>query len=164
MSMQGLKKTGQSPETTFLRQSSAITVVYKQYCNPKPLLSDIDVHAKFQENWSKTTRVRKQSADGWTLKIFGGYNNTLPLFVWRGIIKALKCCQNLYQVVVCPISLGLYTVWNCEKVQHLSPCPGPGEHYIGPRVRCLMEKMTVMMSSFMIGFSANLWRPQWLSD
>ena len=33
--------------------------------------------------------------------------------------KALKCCQKLYQVVVCPC-LGLYYVWNCEKVQNFS--------------------------------------------
>ena len=36
--------------------------------NPKPLLPDINVHAKFEENWSKTTQVRawKRSADGRT--------------------------------------------------------------------------------------------------
>ena len=34
-------------------------------CNPKSFLPDINVHAKFEENWSKTTqvRVRKRSAD-----------------------------------------------------------------------------------------------------
>ena len=44
-------------------------------CNPKPLLPDINVHAKFEEN---QVRVRKRSADGRTdgrtLKRFGGYN------------------------------------------------------------------------------------------
>ena len=37
-------------------------------CNPKPFLPDINVHAKFEENRSKTTqvRVRKRSADGRT--------------------------------------------------------------------------------------------------
>ena len=37
------------------------SVVYKQIkpiCNPKPLLHDINVHAKFEENQSKTTQVR----------------------------------------------------------------------------------------------------------
>ena len=47
------------------------SVVYKQMqpiCNPKPLLSDINVHAKFEENRSKTTRfrIRKRSTDGRT--------------------------------------------------------------------------------------------------
>ena len=44
------------------------SVVYGQIysiCNPKPLLPDINVHAKFEENRSKTTQVRvgKGSAD-----------------------------------------------------------------------------------------------------
>ena len=39
-----------------------------------------------------------------------------------GIIKALQCCQNLYQVVICP-SLGLYTclkLWKSAKSLSLS--------------------------------------------
>ena len=44
------------------------SVVYIQIMpsrNPKPLLPDINVHARFDENRSKTTqvRVRKRSAD-----------------------------------------------------------------------------------------------------
>ena len=47
------------------------SVVYKQIqpiCNPKPLLPNINVHAKFKENRSKITqvRVRKQSVNGRT--------------------------------------------------------------------------------------------------
>ena len=50
------------------------SVVYKQIwpiCNPKPLVPDINVHAKFEENRSNTTQVtvRKRSADRQTLKI-----------------------------------------------------------------------------------------------
>ena len=58
-------------ENTFLHQSRAITVVYiqiKPIYNPKPILPDINVHAKIEENWPKTTqvRVRKRRADGLT--------------------------------------------------------------------------------------------------
>ena len=46
-------------------------------CNPKPLLPDINVHAKFEENRSKTTQVRARtrSADRW----MDGHSNILVL-------------------------------------------------------------------------------------
>ena len=77
MSIQSLKKIGQklvkleSGNDIFTSIKVHNSVVYKRIqsiCNPKPLLPDINVHAKFEENRSKTTqvRVRKRSADGRT--------------------------------------------------------------------------------------------------
>ena len=77
MSMQSLKNISQkllkleSGNDIFTSIKSHNSVVYKgikPICNPKPLLPDINVHAKFEDNRSKTTqvRVRKWSADGRT--------------------------------------------------------------------------------------------------
>ena len=77
MSMQRLKKIGQkllkleSGNDIFTSIKGHNSVVYKQIkpiCNPKSLLPNIKVRAKFEENRSKTTqvRVRKQRADGRT--------------------------------------------------------------------------------------------------
>ena len=93
MSMQSLKKIGQkllklkSPETTFLHQSRTITLLFinkfSPFAIPNHSPPNINVHAKFEENRSKSTQVRvqKRSADRWTAdrqtrKIFGGYNIT----------------------------------------------------------------------------------------
>ena len=46
-------------------------------CNSNPLLPDINVHAEFDENWSKTTKLEAGNEalmDGRALKWFGGYN------------------------------------------------------------------------------------------
>ena len=78
------------------------SVVYNQIwpnCNPKPLLPDINVHAKTEENRSKTTqvRVRKRSTDGRTdgrtLKRFGGYNIIPRHFFVAGYNKKLNISQ-----------------------------------------------------------------------
>ena len=81
MSMQSLKKIGQkllkSPETKR---------------NPKPLLPDINVHAKFEENWSKTTQESGRTSNGWTdrwtVKIFRGYNIIPATFCMAGYKNA----------------------------------------------------------------------------
>ena len=101
MSMQSLKKIGQkllkleSRNDIFKSIKGHNSVVYKRIkpiCNPEPLLPDINVHAKFEENRSKNTqvRVRKQSADGrmtdtQTFKIFGGYNIIPHHFLCGGV-------------------------------------------------------------------------------
>ena len=73
MSVQSLKKIGQkllkleSGNDIFTQIEGRDSVVYERIlpiCNPKPLLSDINVHAKSEEIQSKTTQVRKRSADG----------------------------------------------------------------------------------------------------
>ena len=77
MSMQSLKNISpkllklESGNDIFTSIKSHNTVVYKRIqsiCNPKSLLPDINVHAKFKENRSKLTRirVRKRRADGRT--------------------------------------------------------------------------------------------------
>ena len=54
--------------TSIKDQNSVVYKWIQPICNPKSLLPDINSHAKFEENWSKTTqvRVRKWSADGRT--------------------------------------------------------------------------------------------------
>ena len=75
MSRQSLKKIGQkllrleSGNHIFTSIKGHNFVVYKRIqpiCYHKPLLPDINVHAKFEENRSKTTQVRvqKRSTDG----------------------------------------------------------------------------------------------------
>ena len=51
--------------TSVKSHNSVVYTWISPICNPKPFLPDINVHAKFEENWSATTqvRVRKQSAD-----------------------------------------------------------------------------------------------------
>ena len=77
ISMQSLKNIGQkllkleSGNDNFTLITGHNSVVYeriKPICNHKPLHPDINVHAKFEENRSKTTQVRvqKRSADGRT--------------------------------------------------------------------------------------------------
>ena len=66
------------------------SVVYQwiqPICNPKPLLLDINVQAKFDENRPTTTqvRVRKWSTDGRTLKWFGGYKIIPHHFLCGGV-------------------------------------------------------------------------------
>ena len=48
--------------------SASAHFLHYAICNPKPLLPDINVHAKFEESRSETTqvRVRKRDADGRT--------------------------------------------------------------------------------------------------
>ena len=46
-------------------------------CNPKPLVPDINIHAKFEENRSKILKLEignEALTDGRTLKRFGLYN------------------------------------------------------------------------------------------
>ena len=54
------------------------------------------------------------------------------------IIKALKCCQNLYQVVVCPCLGAIYSFEVVKKCKIFLPAQAQisGEHYrtIGPLV------------------------------
>ena len=49
-------------ENTFLHQTRAITLLFinefSPFAIPKPLLPDINDHAKFEENQSETTQVR----------------------------------------------------------------------------------------------------------
>ena len=102
-SMQSLKKIGEklhnleSRNDIFTSIKGHNSVIYRGYirilpfCNPKPLLPDINVHAKFEENRSKTTqvRVRKRSGDGrtdtQTFKIFGGYDTISRHFLCGGV-------------------------------------------------------------------------------
>ena len=55
-----------------------------------------------------------------------------------GIIKALKCCQNLYQVVVCPCPGAIYMFEIVKKCKISLPAQDElsGEHYrtVGPLV------------------------------
>ena len=93
MSMQSLKKIGQillkleSGNDIFTSIKGHNSVVYKRIkpiCNPKPLLPNINVHAKFEDNGSKLLKLEsgnetltdRRQMDGQrrTLKIFGGYN------------------------------------------------------------------------------------------
>ena len=58
-------------ENTFLHQSRAITLLFTNEFSPFAIpnySSLISTHAKFEENWSKTTQLRKRSAGGLTLK------------------------------------------------------------------------------------------------
>ena len=55
----------------FLHQSRAISLLFINKFSPFAIPNhspDINAHAKFEENWSKTTQVKvqKRSADGWT--------------------------------------------------------------------------------------------------
>ena len=85
MSMQSLKKIGQkllkleSGNDIFTSIKGHNSVVYKRIkpiCNPKPLLPDINVHVKVEENRSKTTqvKVRNRSADGRRDRRTDGYS------------------------------------------------------------------------------------------
>ena len=61
----------------FTSINSTVYIQIKPICNPKSLLPDINVHAKVEENRSKTTQVRvwKRSADGpgWTDVLTDGH-------------------------------------------------------------------------------------------
>ena len=53
--------------STYIKGHNAVVSERNQpTCNPIPLLPDTNVYAKFEENWSKGTKVRarKRSADG----------------------------------------------------------------------------------------------------
>ena len=63
-----VKKYSVSRNDIFTSIKGHNSVVYKQIqpiCNPKPLLSDINVHEKFEENWSKTTQVKSPEMKRW---------------------------------------------------------------------------------------------------
>ena len=50
--------------TFFISIKGHNSVVYKQIKSiyiPKPLLPDVNFHAKFEENWSKTTQVSPET-------------------------------------------------------------------------------------------------------
>ena len=77
MSTQLLKKIGQillklesgnDIFTSIKGYNSNVYIGIEPICNPKPLLPNINVPAKFEENRSKTTQVivQKRSADGRT--------------------------------------------------------------------------------------------------
>ena len=59
------------------------------------------------------------------------------------IIKALKCCQNLYQVLVCPCPVAIYIFEIVKKCKISLPAQDRelGERYrtIGPEVLNLSE-------------------------
>ena len=82
-------------EKHILHQSRAITQLFinkfSPFAIPKPLLPDINVHAKIEENRSISTHVsvRKRSADGRTLRRFGGYS-IIPRHFFVASIKILN--------------------------------------------------------------------------
>ena len=66
------------------------------------------------------------------------------------ITKALKCYQNLYQVVVCPWPGVIYMFEVVKKTQNLFPCKNQvsGERYraVGP----LVDNVVLNMEGFQI--------------
>ena len=69
--------------------------------NPKLLLRDINVHAKFSENWSKTTQVKSPETKHWRMdrhsKQFGG-NNIIPRhFFVEGFEISYTCMDSSWK-------------------------------------------------------------------
>ena len=64
----------------------------KAHCHPKPLLSDINVHAKFEENRSKTTQVKSPETKLWQTD---GHSNGLEGYKKTVIYRRILTGKNV---------------------------------------------------------------------